>query len=1166
MSDNTIKDTDNPAPENTETQDNPVIPENAETPENIENHSSRESQSSQKPGKPWYVTALKILGWTLAAILLIFIVVCTLIVWILTPAKLTPMVEEYATDFLNAEVKIDRVELSFWSTFPQMTLEVDNLDVVSNAFDSISAEEQILMPEDAKKLLHLGGFHGSINLPSLFVGKISLSGVTFDSPSINLVKLNDNFANYDIMPASADTTQTEESAALVIPDIAIDRFAIINANPIRYRSVSDSLDVAVDIKTILFEGTEAPLYKLGVKANGTTPIIRDFNLDSISVVLNGNIEWKSAEPLAVALRDFTLGLDSIRADFSTLLSFADSLVVKDFSLELPEIDVNYLLRRLPGEYTALAKGLDTDMTVTATASLQQPYVVADSIVALPLIAGTVEIPACHIRQGDLQFNKVEIAADYAFNGENIDKSTVELKKLVIDGKALDVNLKGTVRNPISDPAIKGKLNARFSIDDMPRKIWQSIAAHISGNIEADMTVDMRMSDLSPNHFHRLKINGDVDLNNFNFLSSDSVTNIYANKSCLKFGSNRKIQNDVRTVDSLLTVTVEIDTAHIDYFTTKIDLKDFKSGLGTRVTREKLDSTTIVPFGGTLAFKRLKIYDPVDSIRLRLKDIKTFASLKRFEGDKHAPQLTFAIDAKSISAGIKKEFAVGLKGGHFDITSNLRKRKNAAKAQSDSTKTRRARRQVAAVADEDDIDLSVDSGLKAIIKNWDIKGKLTAESGRFYTYAVPVKNRLKNIDLSFNLDSITLRDLYYRMGNSEFVINGNIGNLRRVLLGRKRNNALKIDFDVNADTVDINEISRLLFTETTGSGDVAADLTKLESGDAGDIEISKEQQDTAPLVAFMVPGNIDADIRLKAKNVIYTDLMLRDFSCQALVRNKVVNLRNLYALTDAGSLDFSALYSTMDRDSIQFGMGMKITSLKLEQLNSFIPAIDTLMPMLKDFSGIINADIAAASQIDTAMNFVMPSLQAAIKLSGDSLVLLDPDTFKMLSKWLIFKNKNRNMIDHLSVELTVEDNQLQIYPFLFDIDRYRLGVMGTNDLAMNLNYHISVLKSPLPFKFGINIKGNIDDMKIRLGGAKFKENATAQKVSIADTTRINLINEIENIFRRSARTPIRLNRKNVDVSSQVAENETISHSDSLLMIKEGYIEKPDTATITATDAK
>lgn len=157
-----------------------------------------------------------------------------------------------------------------------------------------------------------------------------------------------------------------------------------------------------------------------------------------------------------------------------------------------------------------------------------------------------------------------------------------------------------------------------------------------------------------------------------------------------------------------------------------------------------------------------------------------------------------------------------------------------------------------------------------------------------------------------------------------------------------------------------------------------------------------------------------------------------------------------------------------------------------------------------------------------------------------------------------------MINHMNVEMLVEDNQLQIFPFMFDIDRYRLGIMGSNDLAMNLNYHISVLKSPLPFKFGINIKGNVDNMKIRLGGAKFKNDAAMQRVSIADTTRINLINEIENIFRRSARSPIRLNTKIRNVNNQMDTEDKISHKDSLLMIKEGYIEappQPDTLNVT-----
>ena len=110
-----------------------------------------------------------------------------------------------------------------------------------------------------------------------------------------------------------------------------------------------------------------------------------------------------------------------------------------------------------------------------------------------------------------------------------------------------------------------------------------------------------------------------------------------------------------------------------------------------------------------------------------------------------------------------------------------------------------------------------------------------------------------------------------------------------------------------------------------------------------------------------------------------------------------------------------------------------------------------------------------------------------------------------------------MIDHMSVQMQVDSSQVLIYPFIFNIDRYKLGVMGTNDLDMNFNYHVSVLKSPVPFKFGINIAGNLDKYKIKLGGAKIKENTTVERVTINSETRINLVNQLENIFRKSAET-------------------------------------------------
>lgn len=43
--------------------------------------------------------------------------------------------------------------------------------------------------------------------------------------------------------------------------------------------------------------------------------------------------------------------------------------------------------------------------------------------------------------------------------------------------------------------------------------------------------------------------------------------------------------------------------------------------------------------------------------------------------------------------------------------------------------------------------------------------------------------------------------------------------------------------------------------------------------------------------------------------------------------------------------------------------------------------------------------------------------------------------------------------------------------------------------MNFKYHISILKSPLPFKAGVNISGNLDKMKIRVGKAKYKDDVT-----------------------------------------------------------------------------
>ena len=71
--------------------------------------------------------------------------------------------------------------------------------------------------------------------------------------------------------------------------------------------------------------------------------------------------------------------------------------------------------------------------------------------------------------------------------------------------------------------------------------------------------------------------------------------------------------------------------------------------------------------------------------------------------------------------------------------------------------------------------------------------------------------------------------------------------------------------------------------------------------------------------------------------------------------------------------------------------------------------------------------------------------------------------------------------------------------------------------MNFDYHISILKSPIPFKLGLNISGNLDDMKFRMGKAKYKDAVTPVAIRRVDSTVVNLGDQIVRDFKRAFRT-------------------------------------------------
>ena len=485
----------------------------------------------------------------------------------------------------------------------------------------------------------------------------------------------------------------------------------------------------------------------------------------------------------------------------------------------------------------------------------------------------------------------------------------------------------------------------------------------------------------------------------------------------------------------------------------------------------------------------------------------------------------------------------------------------------------------------DLDLSLDKSAAEMLRRWDASGSVKAASGRLLTPYFPLTNTLQNVDIAFTTDAVKLKNTQIQSGQSSLELTGEISNLRRVLLGRGQ---LKIKMNIESDTLNFNE---LIHAATVGAQYENASETYQRS--VAEAENSEQLQQviaeqsgvddtTAASPLIVIPSNVDAQIDLCTHYGIYTNLRLNSLAAELIARDRCLQIKDMKAETDAGSMNLTALYATRSRDDIITGFDLELTRMKVDRLISLIPEVDSMLPMLRSFEGVVDCQIAATAAVDTMMNIDLSTLNAACSIHGENMVLLDGETFTEIAKMMHFKNKQRNLIDRISVNMLVRNNQIELFPFIIEMDRYKAAVSGVQKLDMSFNYHISVLKSPIPFRLGINIFGTLDKFKFRLGRARYRSENIPSYVGLIDTTRVNLRHTITDIFHKGIEAASLSGMKITPAADSLTVNtdsEALSKADSLELQRQGILpgidssengtdstavrQKPDTAVSETT---
>lgn len=1110
----------------------------------------------------WLKIALWIFGSLLGLLLILFAVA----LWMLTPTRLTPLVNKYATQYIRGEVNFSRVEVSLFDKFPDIELSIVSGNIRQNvvAFDNDT-------------LLHFSRLNISLDVMDLLRGVgVTINSLGLDGARARVIVDGAGRGSWDIVKAN-QATPVQETASSDTPLVFnVSQVNISGGLELTYLDLRDTTTMSAHFDNLTLRGvasselslTDVSLLALsGFRASGFWGSAGDSFRLSIPTLEIREIERKRRCSMAMDARATFVArgdtlLNDLPVSFSSTVSFdlaknrtfhveksnlnvsrmafalagevalvSDSTINSDLNLSIEGLSVEELINLVPESSRGALARIRTNITLELDAKIDGAYNFTSG--KLPHIRANVDVDRGYLRyQGTrARIDEFSMRASALYNPDTISLSSVEIERLRVRTPGILIGANGRVSDILGDPQIVAQLTSHINMGVLSLEFPSSMGMMATGEVDLKAGCDARLSNLSLNSVAKTFIHGSARMRNVSLTSpTDSI--YLMTTGSLTFGSNKNRFDSTWSRDmAILRAQLSLDTLSF-MMGRNLAINGRNVDVSARSSAERYsdkDPRRVHPFHGTIKSGALRMVG-FDSMLLMLRDPLIDFSVRASQTDSHIPQLTVNIGARTIVARARDGRAI-VSDPRFTFLATILSKEQDSTLRSQLLLDRLAMRyptverdnllkynrmmQMVGIAKKDDLasgdlDLKMNDDLISIMRRWRSTGRVLARSVRLITPYMPLPTTLTQLDFMFDNNSVELVDSKIQVGRSGLRLRGQISNLSRALAGRGN---LVATLDVSGDTLDINQL-----VVAANAGFSVADKVKMIVSDSTSEEqvaqiIKEELVDQTFNRLIIVPKNVELDIKLNVDEAFYGNVTMSSLVGELIARDRILQINHLSAASSIGQMTINAVYATRSKADITTGFDLMLKGVNVKELIELIPEVDSLLPMLKSFEGHLDCALAATASLDSTMSLLIPTLNAAGSISGRNLVLLDGETFTEISKILRFKNKSRNMVDKISVEMLVRNSTVEIFPFVLELDRYKAAVSGVQRLDMNFDYHVSVLKSIIPFRVGVDIFGNLDDWDFKITKARYKNENVPSYTTLIDTTRMDLRSAITDIFNK-----------------------------------------------------
>lgn len=1126
------------------------------------------------------VRILRFIMWTAG----IWVALLLAVQMLLSTSTVNRLIDRYAPEYIDGKLEFSKVKINMFRHFPNVGIIIEDgsLTYPADRFEDLrklSPQGRLLYSgcgEEADTLASFRRFSAGINVAALLSGKVSISHIVMVRPRIFAHSFDSTNANWNMfrLPEDEDTTSTS------LPPISIGRIRLSDHPHIVYTDSEDTLFAMIDVKKIGFDGkldtkrvsrnriglTFDSLLVAGRIASDTLGLRVDmlhmhehhdhmdihteanallatntFGRINIPISIKGTAGIIGKDPFSLVLHGFKADIAAMPIEFDMDISKENSGIMLDGSFGMKDCRIEDLIDGFVSKIIPETADIRTDALVSLSGSCRGNI----GNGTLPSFEAVLSVPQSDVSHRSLKHG-ISIALEAGAETDDDGRVNVRIDDLDLStyGLCLDAGMKVTDLLG-NDPLIEVDGRMRASADSLASFLPEDYVIHAEGGLSAELKGGIRLSQMDIYNFGQAEMTGSLSSTGLILDSPADTISISLKDFAIDLAPESKTSKTGAGTFRLLGINGTIAKADVA-------LKEAMEFNGTEISfaaKNSVDAMTeddkkVHPLGGHLDAKELALKDG-EGMSVTLDNTRTSFQMVPKKDNPEIPVLSLRSSNKRIYLRDNTNRVI-LTDAELNGTAamNSIERRLQRRAYMDSLSAAhpdiprdslmthlRSQRKVREIPEwmteesfkASDINFSLDGALAENFRKWDISGGMKVRTGILMTPYLPLRNILKGADIDFNNNEFKLKEFKIVSGDSEISASGSLSGLRRALLGRGTYN---LDMDISSGKMNADELlaafnAGMSFDPDSEAGAMAgaSDSEFLKMVVADSLEADKGNS------LIIVPADINADIRLNASDISFSDLHIDSLKADILMKERCMQIINSTAGTNMGRAEFEGFYSTRTKKDIRTGFNFNLTNVTSEKVIAMMPAIDTIMPLLKSFSGLIYCQMAATASLDTCMNIQTPSINGVIRIGGENLTMKDNEVFSSLAKKLKFKNRKEGRIDKMTVEGVIKDNTLEVFPFILDLDRYTLALSGLHNMDMSYKYHVSIIRSPIVFKVGVDIYGpDFDNMKFKIGKPKYRTTDIPVFTAVIDETRINLAESIRGIFEKGVEIAVKENER------------------------------------------